>query len=454
MKTRVLLGLTACAIMLAGPTTAQEKTLTITVRADKHDYKNVPISVPLELPGDLKDPTVVQLKGGGFSGPWQETQPALLTESIKADGKVRRDLHVVLPDLKAGTTLTWTAKVMSLAPDPLRGHPGALPKPQTWPQALCVDWKEEGKLTTLFGICGSSPKTLQGGRVAQYMHEAYDNSSKENRDRTYKVFHHLFDPTGQRLVTNGGYTDENITDPKKLLYPHHRGLMYAFNRISYEGGPKADTWHAQPGDTHQEHVKCLSASVGPVLARHRVLIDWHGPKNDVFAEEDRELTFYSVPAGILVEFASRLKTTGGPVKLDGDPQHAGFQFRAANAVAEKTAKQTYFLRPDGKGGLGETRNWDPKTRKGPVNLPWDAMSFVLDGKRYTVAYLNHPDNPGEQRYSERDYGRFGCYFEGEVTKDRPLVVRYRVWLQEGEMTVPHVEALSTAFVDPPRVTVK
>ena len=79
---------------------------------------------------------------------------------------------------------------------------------------------------------------------------------------------------------------------------------------------------------------------------------------------------------------------------------------------------------------------------------------MLDGKRYTAAYLNKPTNPRPSRFSERDYGRFGCYFEAEVTKDRPLVVDYRVWLQDGEMTGPQVQALSTAFVMPPQVTVK
>ena len=53
------------------------------------------------------------------------------------------------------------------------------------------------------------------------------------------------------------------------------------------------------------------------------------------------------------------------------------------------------------------------------------MSFVLDGKRYTVCYLNNPKNPSESRWSERDYGRFGCYVAYDVTEERPLIVSYR-----------------------------
>jgi hypothetical protein len=215
-----------------------------------------------------------------------------------------------------------------------------------------------------------------------------------------------------------------------------------FNKCTYGDGKRADTWHCQKDD-HQSHQGFLNVEAGPVVGRHRVAVDWHGAKKEVFAKEEREMTVYNVPRGTLVEFASRVKTPGGKVKLDGDPQHAGFQFRAHNDVAAKTAKQTYYLRPDGKGEPGKTRNWPGD--KAHVDLPWNAMSFVLDGKRYTVAYLDHPKNPRAARHSERDYGRFGCYFEYEVTKDNPLVVHYRVWLQEGEMTRDQVQALSTSF---------
>ena len=48
------------------------------------------------------------------------------------------------------------------------------------------------------------------------------------------------------------------------------------------------------------------------------------------------------------------------MRLDGDPQHAGFHFRANQEVAKNGKENTYYLRPDGKGKLGDTRNWDPK----------------------------------------------------------------------------------------------
>jgi hypothetical protein len=161
-----------------------------------------------------------------------------------------------------------------------------------------------------------------------------------------------------------------------------------------------------------------------------------------------------VPGGHLIEFASRLRTKSSPVRIDGDPQHAGFQFRAHNDVDAYTTNQTIFIRPDGIDKPGETRNWDPQTRQGPVNMPWNAMSFVLGTNRYTVAYLDRPDNPKEARFSEREYGRFGSYFEYTIEKDKPLTVNYRLWLQDGMMKREQVATLSNDFVDPVKVTVR
>jgi hypothetical protein len=353
---------------------------------------------------------------------------------------VRRDLHFVLPSHEAEQTLAFQVKL---------GATGAFRDEVL--KAEMFSWLDQpGAYAEL--LFGSDQKQVP---VMRYMCRTFDDSSKDARDKSYKVFHHLYDPEGKRFVTNGGQTNENVSDPKKLLFPHHRGLMYAFNRISYgsELKKKADTWHAT-GDAHQTHEGYLNVEAGPVLGRHRVQVDWHGEKKEVFAREERELTVYKVPGGTLVEFASRLKTTNGKVRLDGDPQHAGFQFRASNDVAEKTAKQTYYVRPDGKGKLGDTRNWDPKTMQGPVDLPWDVLSFVLDDKRYSVAYLNQPTNPKESRFSERDYGRFGCYFAYDLTETNPLIVNYRVWLQDGEMTGEQATALHNAFINPPRGTVK
>jgi hypothetical protein len=407
-------------------------------------HLNAPLTIPLSVPeawAKLDEVAVEVVTGRDLTTTvGQLTAPGITTESIKAkDGMVRRDLHVVLTTPCQGLIVHFK---------------------ETKPQVERFAWTEKK------GEYAELVQTYSGKLVPflRYMDRPYDASSAEARDKSYKVFHHLYDPAGKRFVTNGGFTNDNITDPKKLLYPHHRGIMYGFNKCSY--GPdlktQADTWHCPPPPAdkkknvptaHVSHEKTLSAEAGPVLGRHRVLLGWYGAGEKPFALEERELTVYNLKGGTLVEFASRLKTTGGKVRVDGDPQHAGFQFRAANDVAEKTKKLTYYLHPDGsKGEMGKERNWPQD--KTMVDLPWYAVSFVLDDQRYTTVYLNHPGNPKETRFSERDYGRFGGYFQQDITEEQPLVVNYRLWLQPGEMTQEQAQALRADFASPPKTTVK
>jgi hypothetical protein len=285
-----------------------------------------------------------------------------------------------------------------------------------------------------------------GQPAIRYMQPKLDETSDETRNATFKPYHHVFSPDGKTLLTKG----------PGGLFPHHKGLFYGFNKISYGDGKKCDTWHCT-GKTFQEGVSEIKHEADADSASHQVAIDWHGEDGEVFAHEKRTIgvTRDEVDGveGWLIDFGSHLETADGkPVHLDGDPQHAGFQFRATQEVPDKTAKETYYLRPDGKGEPGKFRNWDhakPDATENAKteNMPWNALSMVVDGRRYTVVYLDHPDNPKPARYSERDYGRFGSYFVADVTKDQPLEVKYRLWVQPGEMTVEQCEALSKAFIE-------
>lgn len=397
---------------------AAPQTFEVTVEAGKTNRSNDPVTIRMRLPADLAKGPVQLSDSTGKDVPCQMTGPSLPTATEKSALEFGREIHFILPALKIGESSRYKLTVGGSQPTPPAGF-GVVDKPNE-----------------------SSEIQYQGRPILRYMCAPIDESSKEKRELTYKVYHHLFDPTGTRLITKGPGGQ----------YTHHRGLFFAFNKVTYGDDKKCDIWHCP--NASQEHEKFLITETGPVLARQRQLIRWHGTNKEVFAREERELTVYNVPGGTLVEFASLLHTVDRPIKLDGDPQHAGFHFRADNEVSAKTNKQTIYVRPDGTGKPGETRNWDPKTKKGPINLPWDAMSFVLGDTRYTAAYLDRPSNPKEARFSERDYGRFGSYFEYEVKKDKPLRVNYRLWLQEGQMTPEQVAKLDQEFVEPAVATVK
>jgi len=281
--------------------------------------------------------------------------------------------------------------------------------------------------------------THDGKPVLEYVRPKFDKSLSEGKkdgaltNPTIKVYHHLYDSTGTVRLTNG----------PEGIYPHHRGIFYGFNKITYDG-KTADVWHCRNGES-ERHEAILDHKAGPDSGSQKVKVSWNGQDGEPFAEEERELTVRKEGKGWQVDFASKLVALKDKVHLDGDPQHAGFHFRA-NVEVEKTKNETYFLSPEGKEEKGKEVNWDPKTKKGPKDRPWTAMSFVIGGKRYTCVYLDSPDNPKEARQSERTYGRIGTYFVYDLAKDKPLTVHYRLWVGDGEVTAEQCEAMSKAFV--------
>jgi hypothetical protein len=403
----------------------------ISVDAGNHNRHDVPVVVPITKK-NLELGNVVTA-GAGQAIVSQVTGPSLL-----APQSVVSQLHFVLPAEESGQSKVFKTSTVALKPP------------------VNFRWEEHP---------GESIDLFYGDRaVLRYMCKKLDESSAAAREESFKPFHHIYDPSGKVLLTKGpgGY------------FTHHRGLFFGFNNITHDDQKKIDVWHCRHGES-QQHEKVISSEAGPVLARQRLAISWHNKKGEVFANEERELTVYNVPGGTLIDFASRVTPVSGTVKFDGDPQHAGFHFRASQDVAMQTKggqddavkskraekgtlkpnPQTYYLRADGKGAIGETRNWDDKTKNPQsINLPWNAMSIVVGGQRYTVEYMDSPSNPKEARYSERDYGRFGSYFEAEATPEKPLEVRYRVWIQPGEMTVEQAAAKDADFDAPPKVTVK
>jgi hypothetical protein len=390
--------------------------LTITGGAADESLVVVRLPLPVGIPAGTN---VVKLSTGAML-PAQITGPAQTD-----DPSVKQYLVFVVPKLKAGETITATPGTVNYFVAP--------------PQFAFIEKKGE-PTELVYGGVNEKRKVLQ-----------YFNLPHDPKDHyyTFKPFHNVYDPaTGKLLLTNS-----SAKTAKDGLYPHHRGLFFGFNKITYGDKQTADIWHGTDG-VFSQHDKTLSTEAGEVIGRQRSAISWHGKDGKPFATEEREVTVYAAPGGTMIDWSTVLSTSLDKVRLEGDPQHAGFHFRAAQEAAKNGKENTYYLRPDGKGKIGDTRNWDPKG-KDPrtLNLPWNACSFLIGGKRYTVLRIDHPDNPKDSRGSERDYGRFGDYFEYDLTPGHPLKLKYRVWVQEGEMTVEECSALAAGFVVGPTIKV-
>ena len=164
-------------------------------------------------------------------------------------------------------------------------------------------------------------------------------------------------------------------------------------------------------------------------------ISWNDANDEPFLGEIRSVRVANIgPSNGApvwqIDWTSTLTSRRGEIKLRGDRQHAGFQFRAAQEVAEK--KSATYIRP--KGFPQEPQPFEVDDRKNPdrhVNLGWFAMSYEVKGTRYTVAYFEDPALPKPSMFSERPYGRFGAYFKATVTPDKPLTMRYRLIVTSG-----------------------
>ncbi len=260
-----------------------------------------------------------------------------------------------------------------------------------------------------------------GRKVTRYMYE-YDESNAQRSFETYKVLHHVFDETGNTLLTNG--PDGEHPYSRKVLYPHHRGIFIGWNKLQFEG-QSYDTWHMTKG-VRQVHQKFLTKEADAAKAVSTALIHWKNGAGKVMVEEKRTTTVWR-PVGktiVMLDFDTELKAVNGEVYLNGDPEHAGMQYRPHNDVAKGPAK-------DKAKYLFHTEGIDPRKDK---DMPWVAMEYGLNAKRYSVLYMNHPQNPKGAVYSAyRDYGRFGSYFKKKIEAGQTLPLHYRIIVMQSAM---------------------
>jgi hypothetical protein len=259
---------------------------------------------------------------------------------------------------------------------------------------------------------------LDGKIAARYVY-AHDTSTPARRLETYKTYVHVFDAKGKAPITKGAGGD----------FTHHRGIFIGWNKIGFNG-KTYDRWHMNNGE--QVHQKFLDRKAGADEAVVACLLHWNDEAGKPIVEETRTLTFRRAPAParLVVDFATALAAPNGDVQLGGDPEHAGIHYRPANEVARK---ETVYVYP--KEGANAHKDLD---------YPWVGETVVLDGKKYSVVEMNHPQNPKGTKYSAyRDYGRFGAFFTAAIKQGESLAVKYRFLVADGEM--PPAEAIQRSW---------
>ena len=274
---------------------------------------------------------------------------------------------------------------------------------------FCTSWLDRSPATAAEGfqlhdVPGVSLEIrLDGKAVARY---EYTYAADRLHD-TYKPFLHVLDADGKQPITKG----------PGGFYTHHRGIFVGWTRLTV-GGKSYDLWGM--GGGVQIHQKFLDQQAGAKQASFTAQVRWTSKSGEPLLEEQRTHVFHRrpTPTLVLVDVASTLKAVAGETLLNGDPEHAGVQYRPANELDK--SKTRYVFPQEGN---------DPRKDK---DLPWVAVTYALGDKSYTVQQMNHPSNPKNTLWSAyRDYGRFGAFVKPEIKNDESLTLRYRFWALAG-----------------------
>lgn len=404
---RRLVAALACSAAACHAASAQ---LHVTVDPGPTDRHQTVISTTIP---DLR-PNVSRWRGT-LKGPDGETLPAQIDQLLDDSGTVTGvRLEWVQPALEANHPKTYTLSI--------NGEPFDIT-----PYFHYVD--ADGYRDLYYG-----PQP-----VYRYVNK-YDPADHAN---TFKPFHHVYGFHDEGLITKG---------PPGGLYPHHRGLFFGFKT------PYGDFWHCP--DVHQQHTgyNFNVESSGPIAARTASTVDWIAKDGKPVVRDTRDVTAYRVsPDTLVLDYDITVETlTGADVPLTGDPQHAGFHFRAAQEVADQKAAGAKVI----DGGATYVRPPTAKFTKNDewLDSPWVACSFSIKDHPYTILHMDHPSNPTPTTYSTRAYGRLGAFFTTTLHPDHPLHLKYRVVVLDAavhpNLSQDELAARYADFATPPTVTVK
>lgn len=387
--------------------------LSVMVDADGIERFHAPVTVELAVPAQVTLEAIAAMPKPGPA--LQPGNIPVQIEEVKDEaGKVVKvRLHWVEPALKADEKKTYT----------LGG------------------WNLNGLPAALEFIDTETTRDLQRGSQMIWRHDVLKYDPAKHVE-TFKHFHQVYDFHGNGFITQGIGGKQ---------FPHHRGLYMGWAKTGFDG-KSYDTWHCTK-NVALKHQKFDAAreTRGVVMARSVSIANWTTGEDKTILTEDRSLDGWVVGNGLVIlDFKFKLTSGGGDVKLDGDPQHAGFQFRAAGEVGESKAKYIYPANVKSIGG----DVWG--------DCAWVVNQFAIKGKPYAVAHFDHPNNPGTDTkktvYSTRNYGRFGAYASVMLTEAKPLEFNYRILVMDGavhtEKSVEHFQKLHDGWVKPVKVAVK
>ncbi len=391
--------LSCAAVLLAFSAAAAAETLTVEVRAGKHDRRDVPVS--LTLPKSLA-------RAKHFSLTRLDT--GRVTSVQLARGESPSLVWMIAEPLKAGQRRRYRLVAASKAP-----------KPTTLSAVTVTD-------------DGRHLHVKVGRRaVLTYNHAVVPSPDpKEPCYRRSGYIHPLLNPAGQVL------TDDFAPD-----HPHQHGIMFPWTRCTFQGEP-VEFWNQKLALGTVEHAGLEATGGGSVFGfftarlRHVAVKAPGGPKAALI--ETWAVRVYNTAGGFLFDLDSTQRcATKGPLEIR--KYHYG-------GMAIRCRREWI-----GKGGFLTSEG---KTRAdGNHSRPrWCDVHGKIGGEETGVAILCHPGNfrfPQPVRlHPSKPYFCFSPMVLGAFRIDpgKPYVSRYRFHVHDGRLDPAVANALWQDYADP------
>ena len=287
--------------------------------------------------------------------------------------------------------------------------------------------------------------------VLQYNHAltAPPEGTSELYTRSAYI-HPLYSPDGFMLTAI--HPDDHI---------HHMGIWNPWTKTLFEGR-EIDFWNLYKGEGTVKFAHYISNYDGPVFSGFKALhehIDLMAPTykgSKVALNEVWDVRLYNSGEGYsIIDFISTLNCASDSSVTMKEYRYAGFGYRANPFW---TNKNSNVLTSEGK-----TRKDADATR-----ARWcDVSGLTPENDRAGILFMSHTANynhPEPMRVwpIDANNGRGDVFFQFCPIRDRDwhlnpgreYVLKYRMYIYDGEITSEKAEQLWQDFTNPPKITVK
>jgi hypothetical protein len=248
---------------------------------------------------------------------------------------------------------------------------------------------------------------------------------------------------GDYLMPVFGPSGELLTDDYPPDHPHHRGLSWSWP-VTRWGNEVRDIWAVRGVWSRPVAVRGLES--GPLFARLAAENVWKwGDTNPIVREEVFLRVFHWTSQGRFVDVEIQLTALAEGVAIGGRP-HAGY---GGFGLRAQPAQERVITRHTDPPEAQPRRSWLDYSGvfaggKGPAGL---AIFEHVGNLFYPNALLEYPELnyvmpafPGER--------------EVPLARDKPLVLKHRLWIHSGHATPEALASVWAAYARPPKVSIK